>query len=95
MKNNGMVIVLLAYLAIFGIKVDKGALEPIRPKDCIKLVAPTTVNKDPLPNISKENRDNKDYVIKVLIRHISNQNDKLDLADKKIQDMYKTYNKCV
>lgn len=96
MKNNGMLIVLLIYLAIFGVSVKP---HPVEYKgiavNCPKLKEPIIIAPKNIPIIDKSTLANKDYVVRVLVSHIKLQNEQIINANKQLSVMHATYTNCV
>lgn len=96
MKNNGILLLILAYIAFFGIRVDVGdALAPSPLAACKPIAAPVITSPPNIPDMDTGSLENKDYVIRVLIKHIKNQNMYITTSNVQTSRIYNTYTECV
>lgn len=83
------------YLSVFGItvKMDNKATSQLTNK-CSVLKTPTLQSSVNFPIIEKEMMEDKEYVIRVLIKHIRDQNKQMVLNNSKINEVFVEYAKC-
>lgn len=95
MKSNGLVVLILIYIAFFGIKIDMGIVnENSGMSKCKPIDAPVLKSPPAVPVIDKVDLENKDYVIRILIKHIKNQNTYITDSNIQASKLYNTYTKC-
>lgn len=95
-KSNGLLIAILVYLMIFGVKINIGGSTSLaRNPDCIPIEASIIDPAPTLPIIPKEHLSNKTYVIKVLINHINALNAYIETSNKSSNNVLNKYNECV
>lgn len=95
MKNNGLLLLALAYVALFGLKVDVGEHHQIGPmSQCKPIDIPVLTAPPVIPVIDKDNLENKDFVIRTLIKHIRSQNEYINTSNKQASRIYNTYVEC-
>lgn len=97
MNVNPLLIMVLIYIAFFGIniKLDEGAPEVTNLSKCKPIPAPTLQVPPTLPIIDKANLENKDYIIRLLIKHAREQNVFIDGSNKEVTKIYNAYTECV
>ena len=95
MNANPLVLLMLAYIAFFGVSVNlkEDTHVPAMAK-CKPIPAPTLQTPPTIPIIDKANLENKDYVIRVLIKHIQKQNTFIDNSNKEVTKIYNSYTSC-
>ena len=94
MKNNSIIVILLLYLAIFGISI-KESNHTNNENTCEVIMQPKILQPKPLPNVSKEHIDNKEYIIRMLIKHINSQNEHITTTNKQLNEIYQSYMSCI
>lgn len=86
---------LLMYLATFGVQVKNDPLLGSRvTTNCAKLKIMPIRAPNTIPIIDKGMLENKDYVIRVLIKHIKSQNEHIIESNDRITNITGVYNKC-
>lgn len=95
MKSNTMIMMILMYLAVFGIQVKNDPLlgSQVIPM-CAKIKTTPVTAPATIPIINENMLANKDYVIRVLIKHIKSQNEHIKTSNDRINNIINAYNKC-
>lgn len=95
MNVNPLLIMVLAYIAFFGVSVNlTGTPETTTMSQCKPIPAPVLQTPPTVPIIDKANLENKEYVIRVLIKHIREQNLFIDSTNKEVSKIYNSYTAC-
>ena len=84
---------ILTYIAFFGIRIDIGDTNTTN--KCKQIEAPVLLSPVNVPVIDKSNIENKEYVIKVLIKHIKDQNNYINKTNIQTTEIYNSYKSCV
>lgn len=96
MNVNPLVLLIFGYIAFFGVSVNlKGETSTAPMSQCKPIPAPILQTPPTIPIIDKDKLENKDYVIRVLIKHIQKQNTFIDGSNKEVTKIYNSYTACV
>lgn len=92
---NGIIFIFFIYVVVFGIKVNIGEDTVITNRVNCKPVK-VIVSKPPqMPIFKKENLNDKNYVIRILVNHITTLNDYIVKTNKDMNLSIIEYDKCI